>query len=163
MFYTVFSTPLGWMGLLGSEAGLRRLILPHSSAEEVQLILGQHETLQKDSFFSDLPQRLNRYLDGEPVSFDDKLDLEGATSFHRQVWQATRTIPYGQTRSYKWLASQVGNPLAPRAVGQAMAANPVPIIVPCHRVITSSGGLGGFSAGLALKRHLLDMEGRHIL
>jgi len=158
MFYTIFSTPLGWMGLMGSPAGLRQIVLPQPSSQIVQHILSQTVATPADSFFSDLPQRINKYLSGKPTIFNEALDIRDATSFQQQVWQATYKIPYGQTRSYQWLATQVGHPKAARAVGQAMAANPLPIIIPCHRVITNQGGLGGFRGGLTLKRRLLDLE-----
>jgi methylated-DNA-[protein]-cysteine S-methyltransferase len=158
MFYTIFSTPLGWMGLMGSPAGLIQVVLPQPSSQAVQHILSQTVPTPADSFFSDLPQRINKYLSGEPIIFNETLDIRDATPFQQQVWQATCKIPYGQTRSYEWLATQVGRPAAARAVGQAMATNPLPIIIPCHRVITSQGRLGGFRGGLALKRRLLDLE-----
>ena len=87
----------------------------------------------------------------------DKLDLDNATAFQRRVWRATQTIPYGQTRSYAWVADQI-NCNSARAIGQALSKNPIPIIIPCHRVIKSDGSLGGFSAGLGLKEVLLDLE-----
>jgi len=74
------------------------------------------------------------------------------------VWQATRLIPYGETRSYLWVAVQIGKPGAARAVGQALGRNPLPVIVPCHRVIAADGGLGGFTGGLEMKRRLLELE-----
>ena len=85
----------------------------------------------------------------------------GATPFHRQAWQACMSIPFGETRTYKWLATQAGKPKAPRAAGQSMARNRLPIVVPCHRVIAADGGLRGFGAGatqLDLKQSLLSME-----
>lgn len=143
---------------MGSPAGLRRVVLPQPSSQAVQHILNQTVATPADSFFSDLPQRINKYLSGEPIIFNEVIDIGDATPFYQQVWQATCKIPYGHTRSYQWLATQVGRPEAARAVGQAMAANPLPIIIPCHRVITSQGGLGGFRGGLTLKRRLLDLE-----
>jgi methylated-DNA-[protein]-cysteine S-methyltransferase len=74
------------------------------------------------------------------------------------VWEITRLIPYGETRSYAWVAEQIGQPRAVRAVGQALGKNPLPIIIPCHRVITSNGKLGGFGGGLEMKKRLLSLE-----
>jgi methylated-DNA-[protein]-cysteine S-methyltransferase len=108
--------------------------------------------------FGDLPTRLGRYLKGEHVSFDDEFDVNGTSTFKRAVWAATRAIPYGQTCSYGWIARQIGNPRALRAVGQALAKNPLPIVVPCHRVIGSDGSLTGFEGGLEMKRCLLEIE-----
>jgi len=91
-------------------------------------------------------------------TFPDRLDLSGATPFQRMVWEATRLIPYGETRSYAWVAGQVNKPGAARAVGQALGRNPLPIIIPCHRVIRGDGSLGGFSNGLEVKERLLHLE-----
>ncbi len=144
---------------MGSEAGLRLLVLPGPYPQEIQRAVSQTGAVVDRSFFGDLEDRLKSYLAGRPVSFDDvKLDLSGTADFHRRVWRETRSIRYGQTRSYQWLAQQAGSPRGARAVGRAMAANAVPIIIPCHRVITSQGKLGGFGGGLDLKRHLLGIE-----
>jgi methylated-DNA-[protein]-cysteine S-methyltransferase len=148
------------MGLLGSAAGLRRVVLPQPSPEAVQLLL-QRETaaaIWDISFFGDLPRRLQQYWEGEEVSFPDKVDLFKATPFQRAVWQLIRSIPPGETRSYGWVAEQIGKPRAARAVGQALARNPLPIIIPCHRVVAADGSLGGFNGGTELKQHLLNLE-----
>jgi len=107
--------------------------------------------------FQDLAERLRAYYAGHKVDFPDELDLSTATSFQREVWEATRLIPYGETRSYKWVAAK---PKAVRAVGQALGKNPLPVIIPCHRVLASNGGLGGFGGGLDTKRFLLQMEAK---
>ena len=159
MYYSVFSTPLGWMGLAGSEKGLAQLILPQDSSVDVRRLVSSASAVLATSFFDELEQRLRRYLEGVPVSFDSiEIDFSDATEFRRKVWQETRGILYGQTKSYQWLAQRVGSPGAARAVGNAMAANPVPIVVPCHRVITSGGQTGGFGGGPRLKQYLLDIE-----
>jgi O-6-methylguanine DNA methyltransferase len=104
-------------------------------------------------------EALRRYLAGEPVAFDDvPLALTG-TDFQRRVWDALRTIPYGRVVSYAHIAKRVGVPRGMRAVGLANGRNPVPIIVPCHRVVEATGALGGFSGGLDIKRLLLTLEG----
>ncbi len=95
---------------------------------------------------------------GHKVAFPDALDLSAATSFQRQVWQITRLIPYGETRSYSWLAEQLGKAGAVRAVGQALGRNPLPIIIPCHRVVAKDGQLGGYTGGVEIKRYLLNLE-----
>jgi methylated-DNA-[protein]-cysteine S-methyltransferase len=108
--------------------------------------------------FTDLLGRLTRYCRGETVSFENvPLDVEG-TPFQQAVWQATRAIPRGQTRTYGQIAREVGSPGAARAVGAAEGANPVPIIVPCHRVVGANGALCGFGGGLPLKAQLLALE-----
>jgi O-6-methylguanine DNA methyltransferase len=101
---------------------------------------------------------LKRYFSGARVSFDLPLDMRYYTAFQQSVWKATAEISHGETRSYAWIAKRVKNPKAARAVGQAMGANPVPIIVPCHRVISSAGTLGGFSTGVGMKKKLLELE-----
>ncbi|ASV76570.1 Methylated-DNA--protein-cysteine methyltransferase [Thermogutta terrifontis] len=107
---------------------------------------------------------LAEYLAGHPVDFSDvPVDLSRCSPFTRRVLEACRSIPYGETRSYKQLAECVGEPRASRAVGQALARNPVPLIIPCHRVISTSGKLCGFTArgGTAIKARLLAWEARH--
>lgn len=160
MFLTVFRTRLGWMALAGSAAGLRRIVLPRARREmALGLALdGTIEPVEDTSFFGDLPRRFCRYFDGEPVHFDDQVDVSGATAFERATWAATRDIPYGETRSYAWVAQRAGKPRAARAVGQALSRNPLPVVVPCHRVVRADGGLGGFSEGLETKKRLLSIE-----
>ena len=101
--------------------------------------------------------QLKKYLKGELKKFDCPLDMKG-TSFEKKVWSALKRIPYGKTRSYKDIAESIGHPKAFRAVGNANGANPLPLILPCHRVIESNGGLGGFGHGLKVKKQLLDLE-----
>jgi len=108
--------------------------------------------------FEDLVARLRTYFSGHKVSFPDQLDLSGATPFQRQVWEKTRLIPFGETRSYSWVAEQIKQPGAVRAVGQALGRNPLPIIIPCHRVITADGKPCGYTGGLDMKRFLLRLE-----
>ena len=107
---------------------------------------------------TDLIKRLNPCFSGVQVAFQDELDLGTATLFQRRVWETTQLIPYGETRSYRWVAEHMGQPTAARAVGQALAKNPIPIIIPCHRVVTNNGKLGGFSGGPKMKRYLLRLE-----
>ena len=164
MTFEVYETCLGWTGLTGSPRGLKKVILPQKSKKAVldQIISCGCETENHDvACFADLADRLRRYLQGERVAFADKLDLAGTTCFQQSVWQTVRTIPYGETRSYGWVASQLGLPKAARAVGQALGKNPVPIVIPCHRVISSNGELGGFGGGLEIKKFLLNLEQAH--
>jgi methylated-DNA-[protein]-cysteine S-methyltransferase len=102
---------------------------------------------------------LKRYFAGKPVVFEEPLDLSGATAFQQEVWAACARIPHGEVRSYAELARAAGRPRAARAVGGALGANPIPIIIPCHRVIRTDGSLGGFGLGLPVKRALLRLEG----
>jgi methylated-DNA-[protein]-cysteine S-methyltransferase len=103
-------------------------------------------------------EKIKRYFDGEVISFDEPLDLADAPEFFARVWTELRKVPRGETISYGELARRSGNPRAARAVGTAMATNPVPIIVPCHRVIRSDGSIGGFGGGLAMKQRMLELE-----
>jgi len=158
--YITFNTDRGWVGISGSAKGLLRTTLPQRSAQEVRQSLGDRATYATWSShsFEDLIQRVRSYFSGHRTTFPNELDLSQATAFQRQVWEITRLIPYGDTRSYSWVAEQIGKPGAVRAVGQALARNPLPIIVPCHRVVASDGKLGGYSGGVEMKRYLLRLE-----
>lgn len=160
MFHTIFNTAAGWVGILGSARGLRRATLPQRTEQAVYDLLGDSlkNSTVSPQWFTDLIDRYRAYFSGLRTDFPDTLDLAFGTPFQRAVWQATRHIPYGKTRSYKWVADRVGSPKALRAVGQALARNPLPIIIPCHRVLSKDGGLGGFSGGLKIKRFLLRLE-----
>jgi len=160
LFYTAFDTSAGWMGITGSPIGLIRVTLPQTSEREAGRSLGDLEGIASQPHrFEDLIRRFRAYFDGRKVDFPDRLDLSVATSFQRRVWEAARLIPYGETRSYAWVAGQIGQPEAARAVGQALGRNPLPVIVPCHRVLAADGGIGGFSGGIESKRFLLSLEG----
>ncbi len=158
--YTIFNTDMGWVGMLASAKGLLGITLPQRSAQEACQLLGDSVNRATCSLhlFRDLMERLKVYFGGHRTTFPDKLDLSQATHFQREVWEITRRIPYGETRSYAWIAEQIRKPRAMRAVGQALGKNPLPIIVPCHRVVASDGKLGGFSGGVKMKRHLLSLE-----
>jgi len=158
--YTVSNIGAGWVGVLASSSGLIRVTLPRDSAREAELLLGDRvgEAIRADDFSADLLERLKDYFAGNWVAFNDELDLSASTAFQRRVWRLTRLIPYGETRSYGWLAEQLGKAGAGRAVGQALARNPLPVIVPCHRVVAKDGKLGGYSGGVAEKSRLLRLE-----
>jgi len=118
------------------------------------------KTVRDDQKNKEVLSQLKRYLKGDLKRFDCKLDLKG-TPFERKVWSALSKIPYGKTRSYKEIAQAIGHPKAFRAVGNANGQNSIPLIIPCHRVIESNGGLGGFGHGLKVKKQLLDLERAH--
>ncbi|HNR34371.1 MAG TPA: methylated-DNA--[protein]-cysteine S-methyltransferase [Candidatus Hydrogenedentes bacterium] len=152
-----FFLSFGRIGIaaLISTQGVRWLELraPNSDAEEIPPVT---ETGAR------LARLLEAYVAGECVDFDDiPLDLMG-TPFQRAVWEGARTIPWGATESYAGLAARIGRPKAQRAVGRALGANPVPILVPCHRILAAQGRLGGFSAGLHWKQALLRIEGHAV-
>jgi methylated-DNA-[protein]-cysteine S-methyltransferase len=112
-----------------------------------------------DPLLSDAAQQLQAYFSGTLQDFDLPLDLSAGTAFQQAVWQALRGIPHGDTRSYLALAAQLGKPSATRAVGAAVGRNPISLIVPCHRVLGSSGQLTGYAGGLWRKQALLQLEG----
>jgi methylated-DNA-[protein]-cysteine S-methyltransferase len=166
LYFCLIDTSLGSMGIIASQIGLREVILPKPSNTVVyQTVLQKygiaHETAL--SFLGDLPQRFELYFAGGRVDFPDALDLSNATDFQKSVWKATQTIPYGETRSYNWVAGESGYNRAARAVGQALGKNPFPIVVPCHRVIAGDGNIGGFSGGIGVKKYLLHLENQAVM
>ena len=105
-------------------------------------------------------REFRRYFQGQPVRFSFATRFHGPyTDFQREVWEALQAVPWGQVRSYGWLAERIGRPRAARAVGGALGRNPLPIVYPCHRIVESTGALGGYSSGLEIKRRLLRLEG----
>ena len=157
--YTTFKSPFGWSGVARTPHGIACVIFGKSSELEVEnLIRNGMMATESDSGLSDAINQLMRYFNGERVNFALNLDPQVGTDFQKAVWDATYRIPYGEVRSYSWVAQQIGKPKATRAVGTAEGANPLPIIVPCHRVLRSDGGLGGYSAGSHWKPKLLALE-----
>ncbi len=158
--YATFQISVGWMAVLASEKGLLRVVLPQGSLEEARDSLDYPLAGVEwcPGEFADLIGRFKRFFRGERIAFDDTIDLTSATPFQCEVWQTARLIPYGETRSYGWIAGHIGKPKGSRAVGQALGKNPIPIIVPCHRVLASDGNLGGFTGGLEMKKYLLKLE-----
>jgi methylated-DNA-[protein]-cysteine S-methyltransferase len=159
--FTSFKTDSGWVGMLVSPAGIVKLTLPQATEQAAlaELELGQDAARVSFERFDEAVSRIRDYFRGKPVDFGDKLDLSAGTEFQKKVWSSCRCIPYGQTRSYGWIAGQIGKPGASRAVGNALGKNPIPIIIPCHRVLAADGGIGGFSGGLKVKKQLLKLEG----
>ncbi len=103
-------------------------------------------------------RQLTDYFSGQQREFHQDIVFLHGSDFEQKVWLSLRAVPYGETRTYKWLAEKIGNPRAVRAVGRALSRNPVPIVLPCHRIIESDGSIGGYSSGVDMKRRLLDME-----
>ncbi len=163
MRYGIIKTSAGLVGVADSGKGLRRLTLPRTSENAVLQELGVEVTegsARDDGAFETIVRLLRRYFEGESVDFSGvALDLEGMTAFRRRVLENVRAIPRGQVRTYGEVAAGVDRPGAARAVGGVMAANPVCIVIPCHRVVASDGGLGGFGGGLEMKESMLAMEG----
>lgn len=160
----IFRTSWGWMGIVASPIGVARIVLPQASRAraERELRAADGEPLQEASAQALLAQaqtQLMEFVAGKREALDLPPDLSAGTPFQRKVWRAALRIPYGRVRSYKWIAGKVGGTSYARAVGLALGANPVPILVPCHRVVAQDGSLGGFSCGLPAKRRLLTLEG----
>lgn len=161
---SVFETKLGWFGLAGIKGCVWRLVIGHRTASDALKSLRKHfvgQDLVEYDWFPKLRKRLQDYATGKSDSFHDiELRTEHRTPFQQKVLAATRAIPFGDIASYSELASRVGSPKAARAVGAVMASNEIPILIPCHRVLGSSGKLTGFSAprGVRFKEDLLVME-----
>lgn len=147
-------TLFGDIEVVATRTGVRRIRFPRDrSSTNVS-----DESPQARALARSVAKKIDRYYRGDIVNFDEPLDLDGSPEFFRQVWTELRKVPRGETISYSELARRAGRPKAVRAVGTAMARNPVPVIVPCHRVIRSDGTLGGFGGGLDLKRRMLELE-----
>ena len=164
--YHLFESEMGWVGLLGTTKGLRRLSLKPTPQEALEELCGGlsaeggNTPAPDPAVFADAQRSLGRYFQGDVAALDEiTLDLEDAPPFFSAAWAACRRIPAGETRSYAWLAAEAGKPRAARAAGQAMAKNRLVLIIPCHRVIGSDGGLHGYGAGgLKVKAKLLELE-----
>jgi methylated-DNA-[protein]-cysteine S-methyltransferase len=149
-------TPLGQIILTFTARGLAALDF---AKDDCEMSLAPAPSATLDTMIDAVVQELYDFFAGKPADFADlPLDLQG-TPFQKKVWQELRRIPRGQAISYRQLAERIGSPKASRAVGQANGRNPIPIIIPCHRVIAADGSLGGYSSGLDKKRWLLKQEG----
>jgi methylated-DNA-[protein]-cysteine S-methyltransferase len=161
--FAVWPSAWGAMGAVSGPGGLARVILPHYQPKDLREMLAfQHPgAVESPGDFADLAARCAAYFNGQVVSFDDfTCDLPPETTFVGRALRACRGIPYGQKRSYSWLAAAAGNPQGARAAGAVLSRNPLPLVIPCHRVLGASGSLGGFSApgGVEFKRRLLALE-----
>jgi methylated-DNA-[protein]-cysteine S-methyltransferase len=159
----VFRSPWGWMGIAESPKGIQAIVLPKRSKQAIESDLKMQSvgSLQQgeSAQLEEARRQLLDYLAGRRNAFDVPLDLSKGTSFQRQVWRTLQRVPYGKLRSYQWIAARVGGRHYARAVGNAVGANPLPIVIPCHRIVAHDASLGGFSGGLSMKRKLLSLEG----
>lgn len=153
---STFKTPWGWVTITASEKGVTSIDLSPSARPTRESQTGDDGAA---SIVTEAQAQLLAYLDGTRREFSLPVDWSAGTPFQRKVWKAIRRIPYGRVRSYQWVAMRVGGKQYARAVGMALGANPVPIVVPCHRIVAHDGSLGGFSCGLPVKRRLLSLEG----
>ncbi len=162
MQFCVFQTDWGWFGIVASPAGLVATLMPRPE-KEIRKTIKQKwpKATEAPTLMPLLRQQVAQYYVGKKTAFTVDLDLTGIPPFHAEVLKSCRRIPHGKTASYADLARAAGNESAVRAAGSAMASNPMPIVIPCHRVLKSDGGLGGFSStdGVCEKQRLLELEG----
>ena len=163
IFYTSIDSPIGTIYIASTPAGICSISISVNEEIFFSEIKQLGEPVRDNKRLDALKKDLQCYLSGKRIDFKRyALDIPTGTAFQRKVWEKLLDIPYGETRSYKWLAEEVGSPKGFRAVGGANGKNPVPIIIPCHRVINSDGALGGYSGGVWIKEWLLKLE-KHIL
>jgi methylated-DNA-[protein]-cysteine S-methyltransferase len=159
-FYKTMKSPVGELKLIASDKGLAAILWENDNPLRVRLSPSLEDTTHPILLMAE--DQLKAYFSGKLKSFSLPLDFKG-TEFQKRVWAALLSVPYGETRSYGFVAEQIKNPKAMRAVGAAIGKNPISIIAPCHRIIGSTGNLTGFAGGLKAKANLLILEGKKIV
>lgn len=163
IYYTDFQSPFGRVFAAKTVKGI--CSIDFAGIDETEFLTHLKEMFQEEvvvrdkTRFGKIEKVLLDYFHGGQRVCSLPLDLRVGTPFQRKVWKRLMDIPYGELRSYKWVAGEIGNIKASRAVGNAVGANPVPPLIPCHRVVCSDGSLGGYSSGIHLKKRLLTLEG----
>ncbi|HET9677125.1 MAG TPA: methylated-DNA--[protein]-cysteine S-methyltransferase [Solirubrobacterales bacterium] len=160
--YTTADSPFGTLLLAKTRRGLVRVGLPNQDADELLAELAERvspRVLEAPAELDETRRELDLYFEGKLERFDLPLDWRLSGGFRQRVLRAINRIPYGQTRSYTEMARKAGNERAVRAAGTACGSNPIPLVVPCHRVLRTSGALGGYGGGLPMKEALLELEG----
>ena len=161
-YYGIFDSSLGMVCIASTEKGVCKITLPEERQKDflqwLEARFSPNNVIEDKSKNESVLVELESYLAGELREFQSLLDLQG-TEFQMKVWKEIKAIPYGTTCSYREIAERIGHPRAYRAVGAANGANPIPIIVPCHRVVGQDGSLRGYGGGLAMKERLLRLEG----
>jgi len=161
--FCIFEMEEGWCGVCATKKGISFFSLPRPTKEEVVDAIEKHtedyELEEVPDSFEKIKKDVINYFSGKKIEFESAIDLSKYTPFQSAVFTAARSIPYGNTRSYRWIAKKIGNPKGVRAVGQALKINKIPLVIPCHRIIEDSGKLGGFSLGIKWKARLLQLEG----
>ena len=161
--YTTVDSPVGSLLLAATSRGLVRVGFPTEDPDDVLEQLADRlspRVLEAPARLDDARRELDEYFEGRRHHFDVALDWElSGAGFRRKVLRATARIPFGEVRTYRQMAVTAGSPRAYRAAGNALGSNPIPVIVPCHRVLASGGGLGGYGGGLDVKQQLLQLEG----
>lgn len=166
VYCTSFDSKIGHVYLASTDRGVCKISIPRETKKDFFRWLGRHfsedEVVENRAKNRDIIDELNRYFDGKLAKFHSPLDQIG-TVFQSRVWRELRKIPYGTTMTYKQLARRVGVPKGYQAVGRAVATNPLPIVVGCHRMLGSDGSLRGYGSGIKTKEFLLRLEGALIL
>jgi len=160
--YTTADSPFGPLLLAQTRRGLVRVGLPNQDADELLIDLSERVSprmLEAPAELDEVRRDLDLYFEGKLDHFDLPLDWRLSSGFRQRVLRAINRIPYGQVRSYTEMARRAGNERAVRAAGTACGSNPIPLVVPCHRVLRTGGALGGYGGGLPMKRALLELEG----
>ena len=160
--YATADSPFGPLLLAKTRRGLVRVGLPNQNRDELLADLSARvspRVLEVPAALDEVRRELDLYFEGKLDSFDLPLDWQLSGGFRRRVLRAINRIPYGQTRSYTEMARKAGNERAVRAAGTACGSNPIPLVVPCHRVLRTGGALGGYGGGLPMKQGLLELEG----
>lgn len=161
--YATVESPIGTIAIAGGREGIRRVLLGLREKDGIAVLhscLGESGFRRGGGWIDECCRQIDQYFRGVRREFQASLDLDG-TRFQLAVWRKIGSIPYGETRTYGEVAGSAGKTGAARAAGQAAGANPVPVLIPCHRVVASGGGLGGYGSGLTIKRRLLDFEAHH--
>ncbi len=148
VFYDIFESPVGSLYLIFSS----KLLAGISFKKPLQI------AFKKGSAPKGFVKELEDYFQGVDKGFSQKIKFLKGTDFEKKVWSCLKNIPFGETKTYKWIAEKIGSPSATRAVGQALSRNPLPIVLPCHRIIESDGSIGGYSSGVNIKIRLLELE-----
>jgi len=162
-YYAIFKTSLGWCGIIYGRHGLTKIYLPGMKKEKLKKNIHSYNKsiVEHTGRIKVLVRNICSYFKGKNVRLNLLVDMKTMTEFEKKVYKQAMKIPFGKVKSYKWIAEKAGVPNGARAVGNALSKNPVPLIIPCHRVIKSDGKLGGFSApgGILIKRKMLSIEG----
>lgn len=160
--YCDVDSPVGRLLAIATPAGLVQLGYPNQERDEVLAKISRRispRMLESEARLDPVRRELDEYFAGRRRNFDLALDWQLSSGFRQVVLRETAAIPFGETRTYMEMAASAGSPRASRAAGSALGSNPIPIVVPCHRVLRSGGGLGGYGGGLDVKRELLELEG----
>ena len=162
IYYREFDSPIGNIKVAGTFKAICFVWIIQDSFSTFEKVVSSRfgsKPIKDRSALKEAEDAFRRYFDGTLKKFELPLDLSTGTPFQQKVWTVLKSIPFGQVQSYKWVAGKIGNPCACRAVGSTNGKNPIPIIIPCHRVVRTNGKLGGFSSGIDIKKSLLLHEG----